>query len=211
MLDRISGRMSDGVAVKTRYGTVIRQKPVYRPTPSARQLATTQRLRQATAVWNELNITQAAAWDRYASRLTRRSQISGTTYSPSGFNAFIMLATKFLQANPDESIPTSPPTTIFNPDNLLISVSATSEGVLFTAEQLSDEGVVVELMLQRLVNQRRKPGEKYQGMDFVVFSSGEMSHLVDAEPGWYACATRQVEAATGRMQNWVPLGVVSVG
>ena len=211
MLDRISGRMSDGVAVKNRYGTVIRQKPVYRPTPSTRQLATTQRLRQATAVWNELDITQAQAWDAYASTLTRTSPINGTQYSPSGFNAFIMLATKFLQANPSGTVPTSPPTTGFNPTSLQISVAGIAEGVLFLSELPSEGGVVVELTLQRLVNQRRKPGDKYQSMDFVAFTSGEMSHLVETEPGWYACAIRQVEAATGRMQNWVPLGVVNVG
>ena len=81
-------------------------------------------------------------------------------------------------------------------------------GICFLASRPNDEGVLTEFLLQRLANGGRLPTTRgYRSQGFL--SVGEDLRVeVPADPGWWACATRFVEASTGRATDLTPCGVV---
>ncbi len=208
--ERIVGRMGDLVVVQLKSGQALRGRPTYRRQTSPAQRDVIDRLRQAREVWNALSAAQAQAWDRYAQTVERHSAVSGQAYSPAAYNAFIGLATKVLQANPEATIPVDPPTSAFEGDSVLVAVEAAEGAVRFTASGANAAGVVTELMLQKLANVRRKPTTRYGSAAFVAYAQGALAHDVPVDPGVYACAYRFVRAATGQATLPQPVGVAVV-
>lgn len=135
------------------------------------------------------------------------------------YNAFSGLAAKRLQMFPDEPVPRLPPTSAFLGDGIEVSVAplpGRGEGVggpavTFSASGPNSEGVVTELILQRLAGKARKPTAKgYRTQGFVAFAAGALTAEVPCEPGAYAGAIRFVRAATGQETALVPIGKVIV-
>ena len=86
------------------------------------------------------------------------------------------------------------------------------EGVLtFRASGPNAEGVVTELLTQRLKSRLRTPGaDRYRTAGFVAFAAGALEAAVPVGPGAWACAVRFVRRDTGQETAVVPLGIVEV-
>jgi hypothetical protein len=168
-------------------------------------------MKAASEVWKTLDGLQAEAWDRYASSITLHSSVSGQTYSPIGYNAFCGLATKVLQVDAAAAVPVEPPVGVFVADAVLVSASTYHHSIRFRASAANSDGVVTELLIQRLPNVRRKPKKQYTSAAFAGFGSPALTFDVNVEDGVYACAYRFVEAATGRQTLLQRIGVVVVG
>ncbi|MBS1715098.1 MAG: hypothetical protein JST30_12260 [Armatimonadetes bacterium] len=203
LLEDASGKLGRDYIARGRSGLVVRKKACYTFPSSPAFAAAGGRLKQANAVWNTLSMEQAAAWADYAATIVRSGRVSGRSYSPTGKNAFVGLAVKVLQVDPMAEVPTSPPVGGYVGDDVVV-VTRAEGGLVFEASGPNRPGSVTELLVQRLVNERRRPDGDYKSMGFVAFSPGHLAHTLPVEPGVYACGYRFVEAATGRMtEAWL--------
>lgn len=204
----VRGAMGSEVVIGTRAGLAVRGKQRYKypVQPSVRACA--GRMVQANAAWNELTLAQVEAWRVYADGLSRVDPVTLQRYSPTAKNAFVGLATKFLQINPSGTIPVWPPSDDFVADSLRVSVTAASGGVLFAASGDNTSGTLTELLVQPLKNIRRLPGRDYKSLAFHAFDGSAL--FVGLEPGAYAFAFRFVRASTGQATMLMPIGVAEV-
>lgn len=211
LVNEVRGKVGNVVFVKTRSGQGVRRRPQYRMSLSPAQFAATARLRQAAALWLDLSVEEGAAWEQYAETITRSNNVSGTQYSPCAYNAFSMLTTKFLQLNPEEDPPRLPPVGDFIFASPTLEVEGQVEGVLFTALWPCNPGEAMELYIQKLPTQHRKPGNQYVSAAVAPFHPGELEYFLPLEPGYYALAARPVCLATGEMGLFGKLATVTVG
>lgn len=206
----VRGRLGEDVIIMTRQGLAVRGRPKYRYPKIAAVEAGNQRLKLATLAWNDLGIKQVELWRTYAASLSRTEPVTGKRYSPTAKSAFIGLATKFLQINPEGEVPTLPPLTDFTYDNLVMSVENHPGGVRFVASAPNSVGTATEILMQKLPNERRSPGKFYKSLLFHTFNSGSLTLNVALEPGVYAFAYRFVRPATGQATSELLLGCILV-
>ena len=208
--DEGSGGFGPYVVARGKSGPVVRRRAVYRRKSTPEQLAQEARLKTVAAAWSVLGAAEARAWAAYAARIEKRDPVSGTAYSPSGYNAFSGLALRLVQMDASAAIPALPPSGRFGGDGVSVGCGAATGAVRFSASGANAPGVVTELLVQRLANVRRTPTGQYKSMSFVGFVAGDLSADVPVEAGTYACACRFVERLTGRATGLTPLGVVTV-
>ncbi len=121
-LSDVRGAMDGQVVVKTRAGLAVRGMPKYKYPKTPEVMEGAERLRMATAVWKGMDLAQSMAWREYAETISKVEPVTLTRYSPTAKNAFIGLATKFLQINPDGEVPVWPPAADFLGDDLVVKV-----------------------------------------------------------------------------------------
>ena len=209
--DEATGRYGAVMVARGRTGTQLRARPRPKRRATPDQLANEARLRAAAGMWNGLTDAQYAAWNAYAGTLTRRSAGGFRSYTPIGYNTFLSLTLVRLQVAPGSPVPLWPPVGGFGGDDVEFAAAAAEGGIVFEALGANRPGVVTELMVQRLAHRRRKPTPRYKGMAFVAFTEAGSTFEVPLEPGAYACATRFVEAATGRATVFQRLVSLDVG
>ncbi len=206
----VSGKLGDGVFVRTQRGSVIRRPPTYkRPTSPAQQEAQ-DRMTAAMAAYNSLNRAQALDWNRAAEMLIAVSETSGKATNPTGQNMFLALASKYLQIHPGGSVPLVPPTEAFTSDNVVPTIVGSAGAIVFTANEPNTPPAVTEFLIQKLKNERRTPTLAYRSAGFHAFAAGSLTYPLTVPAGWYAVAYRCVNGATGQMGLTMPLGVVEV-
>jgi hypothetical protein len=214
MTDAGSGVYGDSVVAKGRSGYQVRARPKPKYRPTANQAASMARMAQASQAWNELSRAQAEAWNRFAEGITKAGFAAGERYSPTGHNLFTAYGSKLLQLNPLATLPVLPPTSLFAGDFLRLDVSVPGPSapgaVRLTADRANEGGTVVELLVQKLKNERSAPGARYYTNAFVTFTEEGLSHDLALEPGWWALAYREVDTATGQQTGLWPLDVVQV-
>ncbi len=150
-------------------------------------------------------------WNAFAATITKTNPITGKTYSPTGFNEFVALTTKFLQVTPAGTIPTTPPSRGFAGDAITILATAPSASgaIRFTASGANSANVKTEFLIQPLKNSNRTPSAKcYRSKGFFGFVSGTLSKDIGLPQGSYAVGYRFVNAATG--QETSPLYLAGV-
>ena len=204
----VRGAMGSEVVVGTRAGLAVRGKQRYKYPVQPSVRAGAGRMVQANAAWNELSLAQVEAWRVYADGLSRVEPVTLQRYSPTAKNAFVGLATKFLQIDPLGTIPVWPPSSDFVGDSLKVTVAASSGGVLFAASGDNTSDTLTELLVQPLKNIRRLPGRDYKSLAFHSFDGSPV--FVALEPGAYAFAFRFVRASTGQATILMPIGVAEV-
>ncbi len=209
-LTSLSGSLGEVVVTTGKRGTVLRKKPTYARPTTPLQKDNEARMKTANLVWSTFTAGEADAWNDYALTITLRSPHNDTRYHPTGYNAFLALALKFLQVNPSAAVPRTPPARKFAPAPLLLTVTPERGALLFTANAPNPPGTVTELLLQTLPNPRRKPTPKYLSKGFVVFTSPVPTAVLDVLPGAYAAAYRLVCPQTGERTEPVTLGKTEV-
>lgn len=170
-------------------------------------------LTKAARTFKGLNSTQLQAWRDYALTITKTDPITGEQYHPSAINAFVELATKFLQVTPTGSIPLTPPASPYVGDNVTVTAVASTGKVTFTASAGNAIATKSELLLQRLPSANRKPSSNgYRSKAFFQFLPGTLSTDVTVPPGFYAAAYRFVNTTTGQATEMIPIpaGTVSL-
>lgn len=205
-----AGKFSGVVISNSSSGLVIRKQARYKKQQNQAQEASMQRVRAAAAVWAEFDFQQAGAWDDYAQTVTLHNHLTGETYHPSGYNAFVALATKVLQIDPEAVVPVTPPVEMYLGDGIRVSGFGEMGAVLWTVDTPNSPGTTTELLLERLPNERRKPTGRLTSAGFHAFAVGSLSVTVPVEPGWYVVGYRYVEAATGRVTLAQLVGRVEV-
>ena len=163
--------------------------------------------------WNRLDPEAMGRWRVYAQGRTAARPPEARTVT-NGWNEYLALGKKLMQIDGLRPLPESPPEGRFLGDLVQFGAEAYAEGeeegVRFRASRTNDEGVLTEFLLQRLANGGRLPTARgYRSQGFL--SVGEDLRVeVPCYAGWYACATRFVEASTGRATALVPCGIVFV-
>lgn len=85
-------------------------------------------------------------------------------------------------------------------------------GILrLTASGPNSEGVLTEILLQKMVNIRRSIGKDFKTTAFVAFTTGNPTHDLIVQSGAYAIAYRFVDPATGQSTLPLLVGKVEVG
>ncbi len=166
---------------------------------------------KAAKTYKGLTESQGNAWEAYGATLIRHNPITGQTYTSTGINAFVELATKFLQVTPGGTIPLTPPSTPFTGDGITITVEAGTSALVFEASASNTGGVKTELLVQKLdsINCKPDPGA-YRSRAFTAFSEDPPEETIPVAPGVYACAYRFVKIATGEATELVTLAPLSV-
>ncbi len=202
-----SGVLGNVVLAQTQGGTIMRSRPQGARRRSEKQVEQGHRLRIAHYHWNELSDAEAEAWRMYALGQAARNPQTGGMKIPAAYWLFCGLAAKYLQVHGGLQVPSNPPTGRFAGDALSIAVAKGEGELVFTADGSSREGVLTELLGQVLTGPHNAPKVKsYASLGFFSFEAG-VPVIVPAPVGAYwACATRFVEAATGRMTELVEIG-----
>lgn len=200
--------MGRQVVVKTRAGLAVRSKPRYRYPMNSEVALGANRMTEANVQWNRLTRQEVALWELYARQVIRRDPVSMTHYSPTAKNAFIGLALKFLQVNPGQEAPRTPPASDFVGDAIGLTAEALPSALRFVATGPNSAGILTELLAQRLKNERCRPGKQYKSLAFHSFDG--LPYEVPVEPGVYALAMRFVRASTGQATDLLLLGEFDV-
>ena len=174
--------------------------------------------------WNRLDPEAMGRWRIYAQERTAARPPEART-ATNGWNEYLALGKKLMQIDGMRPLPASPPEGRFlgdlvafgaepyaeaGPTPTLPSPRGEGSGVRFLASRANDDGVLTEFLLQRLANGGRLPTVRgYRSQGFLRIEE-DLRVEVPARSGWWACATRFVEAATGRTTALVPCGTVFV-
>ncbi len=209
----LSGKCGDVVFVRQRDGSVgIRDYKIPRNPNTAAQQKVHANMKRVGAAFRQLTPAQYAAWQEYARSKKQTDPRTGIAVVPQVYPLYSGLAAKLLQAVPNATLPTVPPTQEFVGDGIRVSAAAVTGNVTFTASAANAANVVTELLLQPLKSAHRTPVlRSYRPAAFFGFTSGQLSKTVTAQTGWYACAVRFVHNGTGQASAIVELGKVQVG
>ena len=206
----LRGKAGTVVIQGSREGLVIRPRVKGKNPRTAAQVIVRNNMTTAAGLYKNFTTAQVQAWAAYAATQTHQSR-SGKIVTPTAINAFTALASKFLQATPGGTVPTTPPSTAFTGDSPKITATGGSGIVTFTANVANATGVATELLLQPLKSRNRTPqSHGYRSKAFFPFTSGSLSTTVTVPPGWYAAGYRFVKLATGQETAIVPLTVNQV-
>ncbi|MCW5936202.1 MAG: hypothetical protein KIT11_02710 [Fimbriimonadaceae bacterium] len=224
LVEGLSGTLGNAVVVRFGDGRVqVRQKVTPRNPRTPLQEAARERLTRAARLFRTLNPEEALSWHAYARREAEQLTANGQPADPRAQSAFVRLATKILQVDPEATPPRTPPAASFLGDALVVTAAPLplaplgergqgGEGVRFTASAPNAPGVVTELLLQPLRTSLSRPDPgKYRTQTFATFTQGVLSRDVTAPQGWHAPAYRFVFPATGQASSLVPLPPVWVG
>lgn len=206
MLSQVRGRVGEDVLVRTRSGIAVRQRPKYKQFPNPATEGARARLLAAKDAWNEMNSAQVAEWRDYARTQIKVSPTDGSRYSPIAYNAFVGLATRYLQASPTSPIPLVPPTEAFTGDRVTLTLVGIEGGVRVVPSGPNSPGVTTEILMQVLPNERRSPTKFYKSLLFHVFTNEPLD--IPLPKGVFAFSTRFVQLATGQASGELLLGTV---
>ena len=195
--------------------SVIGQQIIERLMPfnanSQAQIVVRSAFDRASAGYSLLSPASKSKWKAFGALDLRRDPVTARRYSLTGRQSFMGLATKFALANPGQSFPQNPPTVKFAGDAIGVTCAAGTGKLTFTASGKNAEGVITELLVQRLASPDRAPTmEGYRSAGYKAFSEGGSTFQFPCEPAIYATAYRFVSAASGEERGIVPIGVTTV-
>lgn len=180
------------------------------PNTAAQQGVRTN-LRKASGAFKNLSPLQYGAWKNFASNQTMHDPTDGSPYKPTPMSAFMKLACKFLQVDPDGTIPLNPPTAPFYGDDITITVTGGTNELTFTASAANSANVTTEILLQPLASVNRKPQKRaYRHKAFFKFVSGTLSTDIAVPAGYFASGYRFVNTLTGQATGLYALNVQTV-
>ncbi|MBV6459458.1 MAG: hypothetical protein HONBIEJF_02606 [Fimbriimonadaceae bacterium] len=202
----LRGKNGTVVISKSRNGLALRPFVIPTNPNTQAQEAIRSYLTKAARTFKALSAAQVQAWRDYALTITLTDPITGEQYHPTAINAFIELATKFLQNNPTGSIPQTPPASPYVGDNVTVTATAGAGKVTFTASAGNSVGTKTELLLQRLPGANRKPSKNgYRSKGFFQFLPGTLSTDVTVPPGSYVAGYRFINTSTGQVTEMIPI------
>ena len=211
----LSGRIGGVVYVRSRQGTLLRSMPASRTGgPTEKEYMGQLQTSWVGDAWGRLDPEAMGRWRRYAELQTAARPPERRTVT-NGWNEYLALGKKLMQIDGIRDLPERPPEGRFLGDLVFFGVEPYAEGketgVRFLASRPNEAGVLTECLLQRLANGGRLPTARgYRSQGFLQIEE-DLRMEAPAFPGWWACATRFVEASTGRVTALVPCGIVFVG
>lgn len=206
-------RGRDGTVVISKGSSGLKLTPWIRPTnpKSGPQTGARAALTKCTKTFEGFAESTANAWNAYGATQFRTNPITLVTYSLSGIAAFAELGTKYLQLNPNGTLPSTPPTSEFTGDTITVSAAAGTGAIVFTGSAQNGSGITTEVLIQKLASANRKPSpDAYVHADFKAFTTLSLSVSVPVTAGYYSVAYRFVKASTGQATPLVVLPKVTV-
>lgn len=163
------------------------------------QQAARSRFTASTRAFRGFSASIVQQWDDYVQTTPEHDPITGASKFKDGINAYVALATKYLQATPGGTPPTTPPAAPFVPPSVTVTALGATGKVTFTASSALAAGTKCELLLEKLASANRKPQKNgYRSKAFAQFPVGTLSFDVTVTPGNYAAAYRFVNTNTGQ-------------
>lgn len=210
-LNKLKGKAGTVVFVDGRDGVYIRPRVTpHNPNTPAQEFVRTN-LRKAAIAFKALTPAQVQAWRDYAANLETDDPATGKNPKKTAIAAFVELAAKFLQLNPNGTIPVNPPTSSYYGDSITVTATAGTGTVTFTASAPNLPSSRTELLLQKLPSANRTPQKgKYLSKGFFQFVLGTLSTSVSVPPGYYAAGYRFVNATTGQATPIRQIGISQV-
>ncbi len=195
----------------TSEGTIVSERTSPANPNTAAQQAARLRFTTTSRTYKGFTSTQVQQWDDFAQSDLERDPVSGGRRFNDGINAYIALATKFLQATPGGTPPSTPPTAPYVPPTATVTVTGSAGKVTFTSSAPTPANTRTELLLQKLASANRKPqAGAYRSRAFAAFVPGTLSVDVPVGPGFYAAAFRFVNTLTGQATELQPISVTQV-
>ncbi len=211
VVEEARGLIGRVVFTRAKNGPTARIKAIVRNPRTLEQRQVRSYLSRASKAFKNLTSAQAAAWNAFGATQVRSNPVTGETYTLSGISAFVELAAKFLQVQPNGTIPLAPPTSEFPGDSVTLTATAGTGQILLSASGANALGVTTEILLQPLPSRNRKPNPKgYDSEVFRAFATGSLDQVVTVPAGFYAAAYRFVRIATGQASDLVTIPVVTV-
>ena len=207
----IRGKLGNTVHSKARNGSTLRTRVSPKQPRTTSQTTVRANLTKTSGLYKNMTASQLAVWAYYASTLSKHDPLSGKTYAPAPGTVFGGLADKFLQINPNGTVPMTPPSTSFSGDSITVTAVGGTGKVTFTASAANTAGVKTELLLQPLKGRSRVPFAKaFRSKAFVAFAAGTLSQDIVVPAGFYAPAYRFVNPTTGQSIALLTLPTVQV-
>jgi len=211
ILQDLRGKAGNAVFQKGKDGIVVRPRVSGSNPNTPAQQAVRAAFTKAAKQWGTFTANQVAGWNNYALTVNHSNSVNGKSYHPNGFNAFTELASKFYQANPTGTAPTTPPTTSFTGDTITVTAATSTGKVTFTASAANATNVSTEFFLQPLKNANRKPQKNgYRTKGYFHFASGTLTFDVTTPAGYYAAGYRFINTLTGQTSETHYLSVQQV-
>ena len=137
VIGQIRGSIGASTFSQSASAPTVRSKPF--PSRSYKPAALTQRSRYsvATSAWRSLSAAARAAWDAYGQSITFLDSL-GSSYHPSGFQAFIRQATIRADGElPDFAVPLAPGVAAF--PEILFNLNDPSFELHFSSSSIGDD------------------------------------------------------------------------
>ena len=177
------------------------------------QLAQQGRIRDGSQGWGSLTDAERASWAEgvrafgiKAKGVRRQKPVA---MRPE--NYYTSLTAKFKACSPTLAAPKIAPTTRFNGDGLVYTLSKSAGHIEIVANVANKAGVKTEISVQRLAAAYRKPTPNgYRVKQFMAFTSEKLSASVLVSPGAYSVAIQYIETSSGQTSGFRVLGTVTV-
>lgn len=211
VIGMIRGKVGGGVFTKAKNGATLRLRVRPANPNTASQSAARAALTDASRAFRDLSSGNLQDWRDYAASITKSDGITGSTYHPSAISVFVALATKFLQVDPEGTIPTSPPSAPFSGDDITLTAAGGADQITFTGSADNGAGITTEVLLQKLASANAQPKpQAYKSYGFTNVPDGTPEVVTGLSEGSYSPAYRFVETATGQQSGLVVLPTVVV-
>lgn len=202
-----SGVLGNVVMVQTEGGTIMRARPASRRRRGVGRTPQAERLAIVKRAWDALDEEAVSAWRTYALERAAESPRGSRARITPAYSHFSGLASKVLQLRGGTQVPSLPPRGVFLGDGLWVTVEGGEGELRFTSDGAGREGVVCELLTQRLSGPHNATRPKsYVNAAFVAFEGPETVTVPVGYGRHWACAVRFVEASSGRMTPIVEVG-----
>ncbi len=194
----LRGKLGGVVFVRADCGSVLRERVVGRDPRSPAQQAQRDRVRRVGRAWRDLDPGRVAAWRDYALGLGPGVQ-AHAVFSSLGVRALLAGA---------PAVPLDPPGAPFLGDSVRLEAAGGPGRVEVAGSAANGQGVVTELLLQRLESANRRTYLSRYRSARVLALPGPGTVELPARPGWWAVGARFLFAQTGQATAIAELGVV---
>ena len=206
----LSGKAGTVVFVTRKDGIqYVKPRVTPRNPRTAGQTAARERMAAANRAWQSLDQVGFRQWAVFTEQYNAVYR-AGIGLKDMGVpQLFVMLATKFLQVNPNGLVPTEPPLSVVVGDNVGFTLETIAAGkARLFASQANALGMVTEVLIQVLPTAGRTAREgHFRHYGVVAFSSAGENFLVEYEGRFASVAVRFVCEATGQASGLMVVGV----
>ena len=151
-------------------------------------------------------------WDAYGKANRKTNAVNGTTYSSTGYAAFVAVNGVLLRTSASATAILTPPTANFVSPSISLVLSPTTGGLRIQGSGSTPASARLEVNVAPLARITRAiPKQGYVSSGFYALEAGDANEaVVPLLPGAYAVQTRWVSTVDGQHSRWRSLGKAAV-
>ena len=208
-------RGSDGTvtARMSRSGLTLVEKITPRNPETDDQLSVRGNLKALGAAFRTLDQAGRDAWESFGGSTRKTNVVNGTTYSSTGYAAFVALNGVKLRTSATAQPILLPPTAAFVSPNIGLSLDVSSGQIDVIGTASTPSGCLLEVRTARMTNVTNKtPKSGYVSAGFFSLTSANGNTASITMPnGAFALQYRWVSLVDGQTSRYRSLGKVTVG